>query len=107
MNCPKEDEKSETHYLIIDCKPGKIRPFDVLKVIITEEVETMLEEDSLINKGLKEEDFIVVYINFGECKFAIKKDKEKLFELNIPKLSDQLKGLYKRGIIRYAEWSPE
>ena len=81
---------SETHYLIIDCKPGQLRS-DAL----------------LYNDSISETDFSLVYTSFGECKYAVYKDKEQLFELNLPKITDQLTTLYRCGQIRYAEWSPK
>jgi hypothetical protein len=114
---------STTHYLIIRCN-AKIQPMDVLKMILQDNLQsqnsaaTYGSEDSDLNYDIEEEDalkyddkleeqdFPVIYVNSDEWKFGIYKDKEKLFEENIPKLSSHLTSLYHSNIIRYAEWRP-
>jgi len=99
---------SETHYLVIDCVPGPLRPDNVLKTIIRDDEPDFEEEDALLyDDSISENDFTLVSANFGECKYAVYKDKELLFELNLPKIVDHLTNLYKCGQIRYAEWSPK
>ena len=106
---PKKRPISETHYLIIDCAPGLLRPDNVLKtVLLDDNVDDLTEEDSLMyDDGISVDDFTLVSSYFGEWKYAVYKDKEQLFELNIPKISDLLMNLYRSNLIRYAEWSPK
>lgn len=107
MFCEPETEKKEerqvskTHYLIIDCAPNKLRPNDILKMIITDSQE---END---NNDLSENDFVVSSVKFGEWKFGVYKDKEEIFEENLSKLISHLTSLYASNIIRYAEWRPK
>jgi hypothetical protein len=111
---------STTHYLIIRCN-AKMQPIDVLKMILQDNLQSqnsaaiydddlnydIEEEDALkYDDKLEEQDFPVIYVNSNEWKFGIYKDKEKLFEENIPKLSTHLTSLYRSNIIRYAEWRP-
>lgn len=108
----KEREVSNTHYLVIDCAPNKMRPNDILKMIImdSQEENDIVEEDALMyddNDNLSENDFTIVSFNFGECKFGVYKDKEQLFEENLPILISHLTSLYNSNIIRYAEWRPK
>ena len=104
----QENPVSETHYLIIDCKPGQLRSDAILKMIFLNDTSDFEEEDALLyNDSISETDFSLVYTSFGECKYAVYKDKEQLFELNLPKITDQLTTLYRCGQIRYAEWSPK
>ena len=99
---------SETHYLIIDCKPGQLRPDAVLKMVLLNDTPDFEEEDALMyDDSISDTDFSLVYTSFGEWKYAIYKDKELLFELNLPKITDHLTTLYRCGQIRYAEWSPK
>lgn len=109
QNIEINDRKiSDTHYVIIDCKPGSIRPDAFLKMVLLDDEQDFVEEDALLyNDTLVFEDFKLIYSNFGEWKFGIYKDKEQLFELNLPKIVDNLTKLYKCGQIRYAEWSPK
>ena len=88
---------SETHYIIIDCKPGSIRPNNVLEMVL---------HDDLKDDVLTIDDFLLESKTFGEFKYKISKEKEQIFEDNLPKIVDALKGLYNCGIIRYTEWSP-
>jgi len=105
---PQKNSVSETHYLIIDCKPGQLRPDAILKMILLNDTSDFEEEDALLyNDSISETDFSLIYTSFGECKYAVYKDNEQLFELNLPKITDQLTTLYKCGQIRYAEWSPK
>lgn len=100
---------SDTHYLIIDCKPGHLRPNNVLEMVLREDVndKDITEEDALLyDDELIMEDFILASTNFGEFKYNVLKEKEQLFEENLPKIADNLRTLYNCGIIRYAEWSP-
>jgi hypothetical protein len=106
----KEQTKSvsDTHYLIIDCKPGQLRPDAVLKMVFLNDTPDFEEDDALMfDDSISEQDFSLVYTSFGEWKYAIYKDKELLFELNLPKIIDHLTSLYRCGQIRYAEWSPK
>lgn len=99
---------SETHYLIIDCKPGQLRSDAVLKMILLNDTPDFEEEDALLyNDSISDADFSLVYTSFGECKYAVYKDKEQLFELNLPKITDQLTTLYRSNLIRYAECRPK
>ena len=99
---------SETHYLIIDCIPGQLRSDSVLKMILTDDAPDFEEDDALLyDDVLTESDFLLVHSNFGEWKYAIYKDKEQLFESNLPKITDHLTTLYRCGQIRYAEWQPK
>jgi len=91
---------SETHYIIIDCKPGSIRPNNVLEMVLHDDL------NNETNNALTVDDFLLESKAFGEFKYKISKEKEQLFEDNLPKIVDALKGLYNCGIIRYAEWSP-
>jgi hypothetical protein len=105
-------EISKTHYLVIDCAPNKMRPNDILKMIImdNQEENDIVEEDALMyddNDNLSENDFTIVSFNFGECKFGVYKDKEQVFEENLPNLITHLTSLYNSNIIRYAEWRPK
>ena len=100
---------SETHYVIIDCAPLQKRPDEILKMILHEEVNDVCEEDALIyddNDKLTFEDFTLIYATFGEWKYSVFKEKEPIFEANLPKIVEQLRTLYNCAIIRYAEWSP-
>ena len=108
----KERQVSDTHYLVIDCAPNKMRPNDILKMIITDSQEEndIVEEDALMyddNDSLSENDFVVSSVKFGEWKFGVYKDKEEIFEENLPKLINHLTSLYASNIIRYAEWRPK
>lgn len=99
---------SETHYLIIDCGPGKPRPSQILHMILTDDTDTLTKEEALLyNDALTENDLSLIYSNFGEWKYGVYKDKETIFELNLPKIIPHLTSLYNSGIIRYAEWSPK
>ena len=99
---------SETHYLIIDCGPGKPRPNQILHMILTDDTDTLTEEDALLyDDALTENDLSLIYSNFGEWKYGVYKDKETIFELNLPKIIPHLTSLYNSRIIRYAEWSPK
>ena len=104
----QKNSVSETHYLIIDCKPGQLRSYDILKMILLNDTPDFEEEDALLyNDSITETDFSLVYTSFGEWKYAVYKEKELLFELNLPKITDHLTSLYRSSIIRYAEWSPK
>jgi hypothetical protein len=107
-----EREVSQTHYLVIDCAPNKMRPNDILKMIIMDsrEDDDIVEEDALMyddNDGLSENDFVVSSVKFGEWKFGVYKDKEQVFEENLSNLISHLTSLYNSNIIRYAEWRPK
>jgi|688.fasta_scaffold49598_5 hypothetical protein len=104
-----DDRKiSDTHFVIIDCKPGLIRPDAFLQMVLIDDDPDFEEDDALMfNDAISFEDFTLIYSNFGEWKFGVFKDKELLFELNLPKIIDNLTKLYKCGQIRYAEWSPK
>ena len=99
----KERQVSKTHYLIIDCAPNKMRPNDILKMIITDSQE----ENDISKEDLSENDFVVSSVKFGEWKFGVYKDKEEVFEENLSKLISHLTSLYASNIIRYAEWRPK
>ena len=108
----KERQVSDTHYLVIDCAPNKMRPTDILKMIImdNQEENDIVEEDALMyddNDGLSMNDFIVSSVKFGEYKFGVYKDKEQVFEENLTSLISHLTSLYNSNIIRYAEWRPK
>lgn len=112
LNKKKEKERqvSDTHYLVIDCAPNKMRPNDILKMIImdSQEENDIEEEDALMyDDGLSMTDFIVSSLKFGECKFGVYKDKEQVFEENLSNLITHLTSLYNSNIIRYAEWRPK
>lgn len=103
---------SDTHYLVIDCAPNKMRPNDILKMIIMDnhEENDIVEEDALMyddNNNLSMNDFIVSSVKFGEWKFGVYKDKEQVFEENLSNLISHLTSLYNSNIIRYAEWRPK
>jgi hypothetical protein len=104
-----ERKISDTHYLIIDCLPGSTRPNDILKMILQDiNKDDFEEEDALMfNDDISFEDFTLISSSFGEWKFGIYKDKELLFELNLPKITDLLTNLYNNSQIRFAEWSPK
>jgi hypothetical protein len=105
-----EREVSNTHYIVIDCAPNKLRPNDILKMIIMESQEEndIVEEDALMyDDGLSEDDFHIISFKFGECKFGVYKDKEQAFEENLSKIISHLTSLYNSNIIRYAEWRPK
>jgi hypothetical protein len=93
---------SDTHYLIIDCGPGKPRPNQILHMILTDNSNKLTEEDTLT-----ENDLSLIYSNFGEWKYGVYKDKETIFELNLSKILPHLTSLYNSRIIRYAEWYPK
>ncbi len=98
---------SDTHYVIIDCAPLQKRPDEILKTILHEEDNDVCEEDALTyDDTLTFEDFTLIYSRFGEWKYSVFKEKEPMFEANLPKIVDQLRTLYNCAIIRYAEWSP-
>ena len=103
-------EISKTHYLVIDCAPNKMRPNDILKMIImdNQEENDIVEEDALMyDDNLSENDFVVSSVKYGEWKFGVYKDKEEIFEENLSKLIRHLTSLYASNIIRYAEWRPK
>ena len=104
-----ERKISDTHYLIIDCLPGPTRPNDILKMILQDiNKDDFEEEDALMfNDDISFEDFTLISSSFGEWKFGVYKDKEQLFELNLPKIVDLLTNLYNNSQIRFAEWSPK
>ena len=113
---PEETEKNEirqvsdTHYLVIDCAPNKMRPNDILKMIImdNQEENDIVEEDALMyDDNLSENDFHIMSVKFGEYKFGVYKDKEQVFEENLSTLISHLTSLYNSNIIRYAEWRPK
>jgi hypothetical protein len=107
-NQTKEREISETHYLVIDCMPGMLRPDNILKTVVVDNDPDFEEDDALMyDDSISFDDFTLVSSSFGEWKFAVFKDKELLFELNQPKIVDHLTNLYKCGQIRYVEWSPK
>jgi hypothetical protein len=106
----KEQTKavSETHFLIIDCSPGQLRPNAILNMILTDDSPDFEEDDALMyDDSISEQDFSLIYSSFGEWKYGVYKDKEQLFELNLPKIIDHLTSLYRSNLIRYAEWSPK
>jgi len=104
----KERPISETHYLIIDCVPGTNRPDNILKTIIRDNEPDFEEDDALLyTDSISEDDFTLVSAGFGEWKYAVYKDKEILFELYLPKITDHLTNMYRSNLIRYAEWSPK
>ena len=112
LNKKKEKERqvSDTHYLVIDCAPNKMRPNDILKMIImdSQEENDIVEEDALMyDDGLSENDFHIMSCRFGEWKFGVYKDKEQVFEENLSMLITHLTSLYNSNIIRYAEWRPK
>jgi hypothetical protein len=113
LNKKKEKERqvSKTHYLVIDCAPNKMRPNDILKMIImdSQEENDIVEEDALMydDNELSENDFHIMSVKFGEWKFGVYKDKEQVFEENLSKLISHLTSLYNSNIIRYAEWRPK
>jgi hypothetical protein len=90
-------EVSSTHYLIIDCPPGKIRPNNILENILYQ-----LEP----NNKLTINDFIKVSCFCGEWKFMLYKNKETEYEKQLIKIIHILEILYKNGTIRYAEYEP-
>lgn len=101
---------SNTHYLVIDCAPNKMRPNDILKMIIMDiqDKNDIVEEDALVyDDGLSEDDFHIMSVKFGEWKFGVYKDKEQVFEENLSILISHLTSLYNSNIIRYAEWRPK
>ena len=105
-----ERKISNTHYLIIDCLPGPTRPNDILKMVLLNINKDDFEEeddDLLYDDDISFDDFTLISSSFGEWKFGIYKDKEQLFELNLPKITDLLTNLYNSRQIRYAEWSPK
>lgn len=105
-----ERKISNTHYLIIDCLPGPTRPNDILKMVLLNINKDNFEEeddDLLYDDDISFEDFTLISSSFGEWKFGIYKDKELLFELNLPKITDLLTNLYNNSQIRFAEWSPK
>jgi len=61
----------------------------------------------MYDDNLSENDFTIVSVNFGEWKFGVYKDKEQVFEENLPILISHLTSLYNSNIIRYAEWRPK
>lgn len=81
----------ELHQLILDCPPGKIRPNDVLKIII----------DGL---DLIEEDFKVISKSFGAWTFEISPEKNLYYASQLSKIINRVKNAYSSGLIRYAEW---
>lgn len=107
----KDRPISDTHFLIIDCDPGPIRPDNILKMILQDINKDDLdfeEEDALMfDDGLNENDFVLISSSFGEWKFGVYKDKEQIFEANLPKMVDLLTNLYNSRQIRFAEWSPK
>jgi hypothetical protein len=108
----KEREVSNTHYVVIDCAPNKLRPDNILKMIITDNPDEndIVEEDALMyddNDNLSENDFHIISAKLGEWKFGVYKDKEQVFEENLYKLISHLTSLYNSNIIRYAEWRPK
>ena len=104
-----ERKISDTHFLIIDCDPGPTRPNDILKIIlVTLDEHDFEEEDALMfDDGLNENDFTLISSSFGEWKFGVYKDKEQIFEANLPKMIDILTNLYNSRQIRFVEWSPK
>jgi len=102
---------SDTHYLVIDCAPNKMRANDILKMIIMDsrEENDIVEEDALMydDDNLSENDFHIMSVKFGEYKFGVYKDKEQVFEENLSTLISHLTSLYNSNIIRYAEWRPK
>ena len=105
-----ERQVSKTHYLVIDCAPNKMRPNDILKMIIMDgqEENDIVKEDALMyDDSLSENDFHIISVKFGEWKFGVYKDKEQVFEENLSKLISHLTSLYNSNIIRYAEWRPK
>jgi hypothetical protein len=104
-----ERKISNTHFLIIDCDPGPIRPDTILKTILQDiNKDDFEEEDGLMfDDALNEDDFTLISSSFGEWKFGVYKDKEQLFEANLSKMTDLLTNLYNSRQIRFAEWSPK
>ena len=99
---------SDTHYLIIDCGPGNLRPNQILHMMLTDNSDELTEEDCLLyDDALTENDVSLIYCNFGEWKYGVYKDKETIFELNLPKIIAHITSLYSSKIIRYAEWYPK
>lgn len=77
--------------LVIDCIPGRIRPNDILKYVIS-------------GTGLKENDFTVESALFGAWNFSINPEKKSLFEKNKDQIIERLVFSYRNGSIRYAEY---
>lgn len=89
-------ELSETHYIVLDCAPGPIRPNKILEILLGQ----------LIDANITINDFIKVSSFCGEWKFNLIKSKEKEFEKNINQIVRILETLYHSKYIRYAEYYP-
>jgi hypothetical protein len=92
----EEIELSKTHYLILDCPLGIMRPNKILEILL----------EQLINSEMNINDFKKVYSFCGEWKFILVKSKEKEFEKNMKQIIRILETLYDSGYIRYAEYYP-
>lgn len=77
--------------LVIDCRPGGIRPDGVLKYIIN-------------GTKLIESDFNLNATSFGAWSFGISNEKRDLFLENRELIIERLNFAYKNGSIRYAEY---
>jgi len=75
----------------IGCKPGIIRPDDILKSILVE-----IEELSI-------DDFYVKSRSFGDWNFSVYADKENILNKNHDNIVDILIKMYNQGRIRYAK----
>jgi hypothetical protein len=70
----KEQTKavSETHFLIIDCSPGQLRPNAILNMILTDDSPDFEEDDALMyDDSISEQDFSLIYSSFGEWKYGV------------------------------------
>ena len=82
-------------YIVIGIRPGTIRPDDILKNILNKYV------------NLSKDDFEITLKSFGNWTFNVHKDKEEIFKIYLNKIIEELKNLYNKNIIRYAEWNSD
>lgn len=86
---------NKEYYIAIDCPPGITRPDNVLEIV-------------LANTKLKSSNFTVTTKSFGEWTFVLNNDcsSNDFFDC-LPTIKKSLTNCYKKGQIRYAEWSED
>lgn len=82
----------ENNYILIECKPGYIKPDSVLKSII--------DDTGLV----LEFDFKILINEYGVWKFTLL-NKEELFLKYYDILIERLNHAYYSGVIRYLHYS--
>lgn len=78
-------------YVEIDCPPGKMRPDDILKMVLK-------------NLEITIDDFIVDSKSFGSWTFKLNEEKNEIYKLSIDIIKERIINFYRNGLIRYASY---